>query len=209
MTAGAWFGQLFYLSAGGGMLLAISYDDLGDWNVAEDDYEDLASEVEENFLLRPVGRGHGLVLGEDDGLNEAHWMRLAGQPGVTLVAWSAWADAARRTLPDDLKQLAKTWDRGDDPRQRWLVEKLSGSDLKWERLEPSQSLASGVLILSLAEGRPAKARLAKPRTVADVKQVIPVGLTPGRYHIETTVINELPEGEHLVLLARWVPAAET
>lgn len=205
MTAAAWYSQLFYVSSGGGMLLVLAYDDLGDWNVVGEAYEDLATEVEEQFLLHPVGRGHGLVLGEDDGLNEAHWLRLAGQTGVTLVAWSAWADPAQPNVTEDLKQLARRWNRGEDPRQRWLEERLSRNDLKWQRLEPPQHIASGVLLLAYAEGRLTRSRLARPRAVAEVGQVVPVGLAPGHYHIETSVINELPDGEHLVLLARWVP----
>jgi hypothetical protein len=205
MPAIAWYGPLFYLGSGGGLLLALRYDDLGDWNVTEDDYDDLAEEVEGNFLLRPAGRGHALVLGEDDGLNEAHWMRLAGQVGVTLVAWSEWADPMSSGLPQDLKQLARRWDRGEDPRQPWLVEQMSRGDLAWERLGPPQDLDSGVLCLSYAEGRPSRSRLARPRAVADAGQIIPVGVAPGRYQIETAVVDELPEGEHYVLLARWVP----
>lgn len=208
MLADTWYSPLFYLSSGGGMLLALPYECLGDWNVSEDDYEELADEVEGNFLLRPAGKGQGLLVNEDEGLNEAHWMRLPGQTGVTLVAWSEWADPSRPNLPEDLKLLARTWERGNDPRQRWLVERLSRGDSNWERLAQPQDLASGVLVLSCAEGRPAKSRLAKPRTVADASQLIPVGLSPGQYQIETTVIDELPEGEHLVLLARWVPVEQ-
>lgn len=208
MTAGAWFGPLFSLEAGGGMLLALSYDDVGDWNMTGEDYEELAAEVEENFLVCRVGRGHGLVLGEDDGLNEAHWMRLVGQDGVTLVAWSSWADPTRRDLPEDVKELARTWERGDDPRQRWLVERMSSDAIEWQRQEPPQNVCSGVLVMGFAEGRLVKSRLARPRTVADAGQVIPVGMRPGWYHLETAVINELPEGEHLVLLARWEPVEQ-
>ena len=59
MTAAAWFSPLLYLSSGGGMLVALRYEDLGDWNVTGDDFEELADEVPENFLMHPGGQGHG------------------------------------------------------------------------------------------------------------------------------------------------------
>jgi hypothetical protein len=134
-------------------------------------------------------------------------MRFDDRPGVLLVVWGAWEDPRRPTLPEDLKAVARAWARRDDPRQRWLEQHLRQTGLGWQRHEQVQSLASGVLLLMHAEGLPLKARFAKPQAVAKCGQVVPVGVAPGDYRVQTAVINELPEGAHYCLVCRWVPVA--
>lgn len=207
MTQKAWYSQLFENSSGGGVLLALPYERLSDWKGEGDDYDDLIEEVDQ-FLLHPLGTGSGLFVTDEDGVHEAHWMRFEQDPGVTLVIWSEWVDPARPTVPDDWTAVARAWSRGEDPRQAWLEEQLARDGLDWERLDPPQEIRSGVLFLLHAEQRPLKARFAKPRAVASDGQCVPVGLAPGRYQIETLVLNELPEGGHFCLVCRWTPADE-
>jgi len=202
MTAKPWYSQLFENGLNGGVLLAIAYESLASWG-DEDDYDEMIDEVDQ-FLLRELGPSHGLFVGDDDGVHEAHWLRLPGQQGATLVVWSAWHDPARPSLPENAKEVAKAWERGQDPRQAWLEQQLQRTDLVWTRQEPAQHLASGVLLLMHAEGSPLKARFAKPRAIAKCGQCVPLGLPPGDYAIETTEICELPDGENFCLLARWV-----
>jgi hypothetical protein len=68
-------------------------------------------------------------------------------------------------------------------------------------------LASGVLLLVHGEGSALQARLAKPRSIAHSGQVVPAGIAPGNYQVETAIVNELPHGRHLCVLAKWVPVA--
>lgn len=206
MSGGAWYSQLFENSFGGGVLLALPYEGLASWDGTGDDYQEVIAE-EETFLLRPVGRTLGLFVGDDEGVQEAHWMRLAGQPGIILVVWSQWHDPHRATLPEKWKEVARAWNRGRDPRQPWLEQQIPQANLRWTRQEPQMAIAGGVLLLMHGEGQAWKARLARPRSVARCGQFVPVGIAPGSYQVETTMIDELPEGRHLCFAARWIPAA--
>jgi hypothetical protein len=200
-----WYSPLFENESGGGLLLALPYESLGDWRGGED-YEELIDEIEQ-FLCHPLGSGTGVFLTDDEGIHEAHWMRLEGRPGVLLVVWVAWDDPARPTFPPDWKQVARAWQQGEDPRQRWIEARLSQGDPDWERHEATVTLRDGVLLLMHGEESAGKARLARPRAIARCGQAVPVGLAPGNYHVETAVIDDLPQEAHYCLLCRWVPAA--
>ncbi|CAN5125491.1 hypothetical protein BH10PLA2_BH10PLA2_15200 [soil metagenome] len=203
----AWFSQLFENTSGGGVLLALPFECLADWDGTGDDYETVTQDIDQ-FLLHPLRHNFGLFINEDDGIHEAHWFRLPGREELYLAVWSAWPDPSRPTQPNDMKLLAKNWEQRKDPRQSWLPDQLSRTDHPWERLEPPLHVDSGVLLLLHGEGLPVKARFAKPRAIAQHGQVVPVGLAPGRYQIETVVLNELPDGEHLCLVCRWVAIGE-
>jgi hypothetical protein len=120
------------------------------------------------------------------------------------VVWIAWDDPSRPSLPEDKKQIARAWNRREDPRQGWLEAQLRRGELNWDQHE-AMTVASGVLLLMRAEGNAAKSRFAKPRNIAQCGQTVPVGIAPGSYRVETTMINELPEGAHCCLIARWLP----
>jgi hypothetical protein len=206
MPRRAWYSQLFDNDGGGGVFLALPYDGFADWR-AGDDYEE-AIEVPDECHFRPVGPTHGLIVGDldGDGVHEVHWMRFEGQPGVTLVVWSSWDDPARPTIPEDMKKVGRAWERREDPRQAWLEERLARDGLGWQRLAQAQAVASGVLLLMHAEWPASKTRLARPGAIAKCGQAVPVGVAPGAYWVETVIVNEMPEGEHLCALYRWVPA---
>jgi hypothetical protein len=206
MSKRAWYSQLFDNDGGGGVLFALPYDGFADWR-AGDDYEEVI-DVPEECHFRPVGSTLGLILGDLDGegVGEAHWMRLEGQSGVTLVLWSSWDDPARPTIPEDMKKVHRAWQRHADPRQPWLEERLGRDGLDWQRLDQTQDVPSGVLLLMHAEWPASKTKLARPNGVAKCGQAVPVGLAPGPYWVETVIVNEQPEGTQACALYRWSPA---
>jgi hypothetical protein len=128
MARGAWYSQLFENASGGGVLLALPYEGLADWDGTGEEYDEVIVE-EESFLLRPIGKTFGLFIGDVEGIHEAHWMRRAGQPGLLLVVWSQWHDPQRPTLPEDWNAVARAWRQHKDPRQAWLEQRLQRSDL--------------------------------------------------------------------------------
>ena len=199
----AWFSQLFENTGGGGVLMALPFEALADWSGDGDDYDQVTEG--ELFLLRPIGPTHGLFVGdmEGDGILEAHWMRFNDEPGVTLVVWSAWPDPSRPTYPEDMRKVAKAWNGRNDPRQPWLETRLRRADLDWKPLAPAVDVAGGVLLLLHAEGPAIKKRFANPRAVAKDTHVVPVGVAPGTYRIETLKICEHPEGDHFCVACRW------
>ena len=206
MSGVARFSQLFLNESGGGVLLALPYEGLPDWDGTGDDYAEVIAE-EEPFLVRPVGPTFGLFVGDAEGIHEAHWMWLSGQPGVILVVWSAWHDPRRTTLPENLEEVARAWEKGMDPRQAWLEEHIEDGGLTWTRHDELVPIASGVLVLLHGEEQAAMARLAKLRSIAKNGELVPADVAPGEYHVETAVIDELPDGRNLCFLARWAPAA--
>jgi len=204
MSDVAWYSQLFENESGGGVLLALPYEAIGSWAGGGEKYDSVVDEIDQ-FLCRPLGRSVGLFVTDETGVNEAHWMRFKDRPGVMLVVWVEWADPSRSSLPEDMKRVADVWASGEDPRQPWLENRLRSDDIDWDLEEPIMSLASGVLLFGHAERRPLKARFAKPNAVATSDHLVPVGVTPGKYVMETTFINELPDGAHCCLVCRWTP----
>jgi hypothetical protein len=202
MATKCWYSPLFENESGGGAMLALPYELLGDWK-AEDDYDEVIDDLDQ-FCVQPIGNGAGVFVSDDDGIHEAHWMRPSDGL-LYLVVWSAWDDPDRPSLPENAKEVARRWARHEDPRQTWLEGKLAEGRLEWEVQETTQTLSSGVLFLLYGEDAASKARLARPRALAGTGQTIPVGLAPGKYQIETATVCELPDGDQFCLLCRWRP----
>lgn len=194
-------------TGGGGVLVALPYEAIGEWKPGEA-YEELLDRCVEPFAqLEPFGSATGVVVNDMDGngLMEAHWMRLHEAPEPILVAWSEWADPARQYYPENLTKIARAWREGNDPRQPWLKQQVQAGKHVWQRLEGTQTISSGVLVLAHPEWPTSGARFAHPQRVARCGQLIPWGLTPGEYEVEILVINELTTGDHFCLLCRWLP----
>jgi hypothetical protein len=199
-----WFSPLLYIDHGGGAMLMLPYESCANWRGSGDDYEDMIDSCD-GFMSVVIKPEVGLLITSDEGINEAHWMRVAGDAGLTAVVWIEWNDPARPSMPEDVKAVAQRWEKRLDPRQAWLESKLSDGTVAWERHGGALKTDSGVLMLMHAEGRAAKAKLAKPRAVAGCGQFLPAAVAPGSYFIETATVNELPDGANLCLLARLVP----
>lgn len=60
-----------------------------------------------------------------------------------------------------------------------------------------------MLVLLHAEGPASAARVAPPGRTAVCGECPSVGLTPGTHAVETTEIDELPNGAHCVELCRF------
>jgi hypothetical protein len=207
MSQSVWYSPLFDNTSDGGVLAVMPYEAIGDWKGADDEdetYEEITDEIDQ-VLIHPLRQNVGLFLSDDDGFHEAYWMRIPNRPGITLAVWIEWNDPHRPSMPEDTKQVAQAWQKREDPRQAWLEKRLSQDDIKWERHDSLQSVESGVLLFFHAEENPLKLRVAKPRGVAKCGQYVPVGIPPGKYRIETTFINELPDGTNCCLVARWLP----
>jgi hypothetical protein len=207
MPGATLFSPLF-VNDGGGVLLALPYEAIGGWNAGRD-YDPLLDRCEDLVQVESIGDLTGVVVNDLDGAGilEAHWTRVAGQPGILLVVWGEWADPARKHGPENMKQVARAWQEGRDPRQPWLERLLRDDARSWQTLERTQSVPGGVLLLAHPEWPTSGARLAHPQRFAKCGQAVPVGLAPGEYRLETLFINEGCEGDHLCVLVRWVPAA--
>jgi hypothetical protein len=198
----AWFGQLYLNESGGGFLYALPLEAAQDWKAGEDEYEQLC-EADSTFQLRDVRASRGLFVGDDEGIHEAHFFRAPGHPELMLAVWAEWVDPKQATLPLDEKQLAKSWAIGHDPRQAWLTVQATNASHSWERLG-WVAIPSGVVLLGHAEYAPVKSKLGNPTRIAKGPQMVLAGLAPGEYAVETLTLCELPEGENLCFLARWI-----
>jgi hypothetical protein len=117
-------------------------------------------------------------------LYEANWLRMGGQPGILLVGW----------------------DTGVPDEREWLLARLAGLDVAWHRHRPRMEVASGVLLLQHAAGPGAEVRLAPADQAACIGQVVPVGIAPGRYALESLALDEEAGGErYCCVVCRWVP----
>jgi hypothetical protein len=140
-------------------------------------------------LLR-VGPGFGLVLGSQDHVSPAQWLRLPGVPGIALVGWSYACDGSASTV----------------------VDLLRGARLAWRRFRRRAGLSNGDLVLLHAASTGEELR--EPNTFGDGYAVIgdgvPVRLEPGLYAIESaTVGGDLERDPIGCVICRWIPLGGT
>jgi hypothetical protein len=206
MSRNVWYSQLFD-SGGDGVMLVLPYEALAHWGGSDDENYDAVIDQCSLFHFEPLGTTYGFFVGDFDGegVIQSHWMRLDDSPDLMLVAWSTWSDPDRPGVNEFANRAARDWIRREDPRQQWLEKRLRQHDLEWQQHDQVQVVDSGILLLLHAEGPARKARFAKPDALAKCGQVVPAGLSPGRYFIETKEIEELPDGDHLCALCRWIP----
>jgi immunity protein 21 of polymorphic toxin system len=163
----------------GGPLIVLPRDLLPFWHgtdglpVSEDfpfgpDYA-RACEADYPASLIDVGPAAGLVIGAQDIVFPARWLRLPeGEP--VLVGW----------------------EYGDDGADTALVERLMGSDLDWACLPGSMALRSGDLVLlhAASSGRDLREPPFPGRDYAVVGDAIPAALDAGEYAIDVAVAEE-------------------
>ncbi len=183
MSNGTWWSQTF--DNDGGPLIALPHELVGAWHGTQSDY-DRACDARCPFDFFRTGSGLVLVVTSPDTMiYEANWLRLKGQPGITLVGW----------------------DTGAENEREWLLGRLAQPDIRWHRHRPRMTITSGVLLLQHAAGPAAKVRFAPSEQAACIGQVVPVGIEPGRYALETVTIDEASGEDHYCcVLCRWVPS---
>ena len=182
MHGGVWWSQTFVND--GGPLIALPHELVGHWPGTQNDY-DRACDARRPFDFFRAGPGMVVVAGSTDTmLYEANWLRVDGQPGIMLVGW----------------------DIGAADEREWLLDKLTASGTPWHRHRPRMEIASGVLLLLHAAGPTAEARLAPADQYACIGQVVPVGIAPGRYAMESIAFDEKAgEERYCCVVCRWVP----
>lgn len=182
MRGRPWWSQTF--ANDGGPLIALPHELVGYWPGTRNDY-DRACDARCPFDFFPTGPGLVVVMTSPDTMiYEANWLRLAGHPGITLVGW----------------------DSGAEDERDWLLAHLACPRVGWHRHRPQVTVASGVLLLQHAAGSAADVRFAPGDKAACIGQVVPVGIKPGRYALETVAIDEASgEDRYCCVLCRWVP----
>jgi hypothetical protein len=185
MRGRAWWSQTF--ANDGGPLIALPHELVGHWPGTQSDY-DRACDARRPFDFFPVGPGLVVVAASTDTmLYQANWLRVDGQRGVMLVGWDSGA-------PDE---------------REWLLAKLAAPGTGWHRHRPRMEVASGVLLLQHAAGPAADVRLAPADQAACIGQVVPVGVAPGRYVLESLALDEEAGGErYCCVVCRWVPTSQ-
>jgi hypothetical protein len=182
MRGGAWWSQTF--ANDGGPLIALPHELVGHWPGTRSDY-DRCCDARRPFDFFPAGPGLVVVADSTDTmLYEANWLRVDGQPGIMLVGWES----------------------GAADERDWLLSKLAEPGVAWHRHRLRMEVASGVLLLLHAAGPAAEVRLAPPDQAASIGQVVPVGVAPGRYGLESLALDEEAGGErYCCVVCRWVP----
>jgi hypothetical protein len=183
MRGRAWWSQTFVND--GGPLIALPHELIGNWLGTRNDY-DRACDAHSPFDFLPAGSGLVVIVTSPDTMiYEANWLRIRGQPGITLVGW----------------------DTGAEDQREWLLARLARPGIDWRRHRSRMSVAGGVLLLQHAAGSAADVRLAPVAETACIGQVVPVGIAPGRYALESATVDEVAAGErYCCVLCRWVPS---
>ena len=182
MPRGAWWSQTFVND--GGPLLILPHELVGHWPGSRSDY-DRACDARRPFDFFPAGPGFVVVAASTAGpFAHANWLRLADQPGITLVAW----------------------DDSDEAGPDWLVARLARPDVRWHRHRPRMTVGAGVLLLQHAAGPASRVQFRASDDFARIGQTVPVGILSGRYALETLNLDEEAGAERYVVgLCRWVP----
>ena len=184
MSGRGWWSQTFVND--GGPLIALPHELVGHWPGTRNDY-DRACDARSPFDFFSAGPGLVVIVTSPDTMiYEANWLRLQGQPGITLVGW----------------------DTGAEDEREWLLGRLARPGVSWHRHRSRMTISGGVLLLQHAAGSAMDVRLAPAEENACIGQVVPVGIEPGRYALESaTVDEESGQQRYCFVLCRWVPSA--
>lgn len=180
-----WRSQTFENTYQGGYLLVVPYEALPYWVGKGQIYRDLCELSPGPIEYLPIGSGYGVFVAgpEGDIIHEAWWRRDGAGGSVVLAAWNEW---------------------GLEDRDEWLTAQLGREDLNWARHPEPFVVESGVLVLLHAEGAAIEAKIAPADRTAVCGECVPVGLAAGTYAVETTEIEERPDGDNCVELCRFV-----
>ena len=183
MSGEAWRSQTF--ANDGGPLIAITHELVGHWPGTRNDY-DRACDARCPFDFFPAGPGFVVVAnGPQTMLYTAYWLRLPGQPGITLVGW----------------------DYGPADAEHRLLSRLAQPGIDWHRHRQQMTIMTGVLLLQHAAGNAADVGFAPADQLACIGHVVPVGIEPGQYTLETVTLEEgAGDEQYCCVLCRWIPA---
>ena len=139
--------------------------------------------------LLKVGPGFGLVIGSQDHVSAAQWLRLPGARGIVLVGWS-YAEEGPRSM---------------------VVELLRGGRLTWHRFRRRMELSYGDLVLlhAASAGEEARELHTFGEGHATIGDGVPVRMEPGTDVLESVEVggdlNRDPIG---CVVCRWIPITE-
>ncbi len=181
----------------GGPLIVLPRELLGDWQGT------LGESLDESFPFGPddtraceapypagllkVGTGFGLVIGAQDHIVTAHWLRLPEQQGCVLVCWSY----------------------ADDGAPRKIYRQLQNHQLTWCQFRQKAQIASGNLVLFHAASPGNQIRELDPfreiNEYAVIGDALPIRLEPGEYAMELVEVGGNLELDPMgCILCRWV-----
>jgi hypothetical protein len=171
-------------------LLVVPAELLPAWAGKGPVYEQLCEVSPGPIDYLPIGTGFGVLVAgpEGDIVHEAWFVRESPEQPMILAAWNEW---------------------GTVDRDAWLIAQAGRADLAWTRHEQALVVESGMLVLVHAEDPGPRARLAPPNRSAVCGECVQVGIAAGTYAVETTEIEERPDGAHCIELVRFVWLAVT
>jgi hypothetical protein len=139
--------------------------------------------------LLKVGRGFGVVIGSQDHVSAAQWLRLPETRGIVLVGWSY----------------------AEEGSESMVVDLLRGGRLTWHRFRREMELSNGDLVLlhAASAGEEVQELHTFGEGHAAIGDGVPVRMEPGTYVLESAAVggdlNRDPIG---CVACRWIPIAE-
>ena len=178
----------------GGPLIVLPRELLGSWRgidgepVREDfrfgpDYTRACDAAHPAALLE-IGAGYGLVIGAQDHVCEAQWLRVPGEPWAALVGW----------------------DYADDGSDARVVELLRSDGLRWHRFRRRMKLAHGDLLLFHAgtPGDEVRERATSSDGPVCIGDALPLRLGSGEYALEWVELGgDLDRDTLGCVVCRW------
>src|SRR5262249_6934402 len=134
--------------------------------------------------------GFGLVIGSQDHVGPAQWLRLPEAPGIALIGWGY----------------------GGEGSESAVVELLRGGRLHWRRFRRQVQLSNRDLLLLHSASAGDEVRELDPfgERYAVTGDGIPVRLEPGAYAIESAEVGgDLDRDPIGCVVCRWIPLGET
>jgi hypothetical protein len=136
--------------------------------------------------LLKVGPGFGLVIGSQDHVGTAQWLRLPETPGVALIGWSYAREGS----------------------ESMVVDLLRGDRLAWHRFRRRIELSNGDLVLfhAASAGEEVRELDTFGEGYAVIGDGIPFRLEPGTYAIESVEVGgDLDHDPVGCVICRWIP----
>ena len=182
-----WFSQTF--ANEGGPLLVLPHEWAGHWNGTADEYRRACDARRPFDMLKVDGRPVLVASSDEQKLHTANWLRVDDQPGIIFVGWEG-----------------EDGDGEDEYCRDRLEYRLRDPAMQWEPRPWRMEVRSSVLLLLHAAGPAVGVRLAFPDRSAVAGDAVPVGVVPGRYALETAMLEDrMNDAVFRCVLCRWTP----